>query len=91
MFDAYDYDVPQHRDRVILIGIKHGEDFALEDFYKNLSFCALEMHKTVRDAIGNMPPLYPLEKVIKDKGRYVSHQCNEKIYITYRDIVVHET
>lgn len=76
VFDAYDYDVPQHRERVILIGIKHGEDFALEDFYKNLSFCASDMHKTVRDAIGNMPPLYPLEKVIKDKGRYVSHQCN---------------
>ncbi|MCD7710115.1 MAG: DNA cytosine methyltransferase [Porphyromonadaceae bacterium] len=76
VFDAYNYDVPQHRERVILIGIKNGEKFSLEDFYKNLALCAAKTHKTVRDAIGNMPPLYPLEKVIKSKGRYISHQCN---------------
>lgn len=90
VFDAYNYDVPQHRERVILIGIKKGEDFSVEDFYKNLSFCALEAHKTVRDAIGNMPPLYPLEKVIKDKGRMCLINVMEKIYITYRGIAVHE-
>ena len=76
VFDAYDYDVPQHRERVILIGIRNGEDFTLEDFYKNMSLCAKETKKTVRDAIGNMPPLYPLETVTKYKGRYISHQCN---------------
>lgn len=76
VFDAYNYDVPQHRERVILIGIKRGEDFSAEDFYKNLSFCASHTNKTVRDAIGNMPPLYPLGKVTKNKGRYISHQCN---------------
>ena len=76
VFDAYNYDVPQHRERVILIGIKRGEDFSAEDFYKNLSFCASHTNKTVRDAIGNMPPLYPLGKVTKNIGRYISLQCN---------------
>lgn len=45
VFDAYDYDVPQHRERVILIGIRNGEYFTLEDFYKNMSLCAKETKK----------------------------------------------
>lgn len=76
VYDVYDYNVPQHRKRVILIGIRNGECFSPEDFYKVLSSMSADSHKTVRDAIGNMPPLYPLPQVVKDRGHYVSHKCN---------------
>lgn len=97
VFDAYNYDVPQHRERVILIGIKQDEGFSIDNFYANLSQCVSGTHKTVRDAIGTLPPLYPLDQVVKNKGRYVSHQCNGKdVYHTprhcsARDIEVFKT
>lgn len=97
VFDAYNYDVPQHRERVILIGIKQDEGFSIDNFYANLSQCVSSTHKTVRDAIGALPPLYPLDQVVKNKGRYVSHQCNGKdVYHTprhcsARDIEVFKT
>lgn len=97
VFDAYNYDVPQHRERVILIGIKQDEGFSIDNFYANLSQCVSGTHKTVRDAIGALPPLYPLDQVVKNKGRYVSHQCNGKdVYHTprhcsARDIEVFKT
>jgi len=97
VFDAYNYNVPQHRERVILIGIKKGERFFIDDFYMNLSHCVSDTHKTVKDAIGDMPPLYPLEQVTKSKGRYISHQCNgEDIHhiprhCSTRDIEVFKT
>ncbi len=73
VFDAYDYNVPQHRKRVILLGIKNGEKFTLEDFYDVLSKSASESHQTVRDAIGDVSPIYPLKKIQKIRGRFVSH------------------
>lgn len=76
VYDAYDYDVPQHRKRVILIGVRNGESFSIDDFYRVMSSMAIDSHKTVRDVIGNMPPLYPLSQVVKDKGHYISHHCN---------------
>lgn len=97
VFDAYNYDVPQHRERVILIGIKQDEGFSLDNFYANLSLCVSGTHKTVRDAIGALPPLYPLDQVVKNKGRYVSHQCNGKDvhhtprHCSARDIEVFKT
>ena len=62
--NASDYNVPQNRKRVILVGIREksfeGYDIQdlLNDFYKNI----LPSHKgkkklTVKDAIGNLPPL----------------------------------
>lgn len=66
IINASDYNVPQNRKRVIMIGIRQesfkGIDIQdmLKDFYDNL----LPSHKgekilTVRDAIGNMPKLRP--------------------------------
>lgn len=35
VYNAYDYSVPQNRERVILIGIKKDEKFSLSDFYND--------------------------------------------------------
>lgn len=73
VFNAYDYSVPQNRERVILIGVRKGEEFAPEDIYSTLSKSKCPDHKVVRDAIGALPPIFPLESVGKVKGKNVSH------------------
>ena len=73
VFNAYNYYVPQNRERVILIGIKNGENFTLDSFYHMLSTNTCKRHLTVRDAIGNLSPIYPLETIGKINGRNHSH------------------
>ena len=77
VFNAYNYLVPQNRERVILIGIKSGENFTLRDFYNKLTENSCKEHLTVRDAIGSLPPIYPLEKIGKVKGRNYSHYATD--------------
>lgn len=77
VYNTYDYDVPQNRERVILIGIRHGETFTIDDFYSELTNSKSHSHKTVRDALGSLPPIYPLEEIRKVKGRNVSHHATD--------------
>ena len=75
IYCAEDFDVPQKRNRIIIIGVKHDSGFHVEDFYESLtSHKSKQPHKTVRDAIGNMPKLLPMEKVIKVGRNNVSHE-----------------
>lgn len=75
VYCAEDFDVPQKRNRIIIIGVKHDSGFHVEDFYGSLtSHKSKQPHKTVRDAIGNMPKLLPMEKVIKVGRNNVSHE-----------------
>ncbi|MEE0996846.1 MAG: DNA cytosine methyltransferase [Paludibacteraceae bacterium] len=66
LVNASDYNVPQNRKRIIMVGVremsfKHTDiPNMLDDFYYNI----LPSHKgnkviTVKDAIGSMPPLEP--------------------------------
>lgn len=74
IYCAEDYDVPQKRNRIIIIGVKHGLDFDTEEFYKSLTeHKSKKKTRTVKDAIGNMPKLMPLEKVEKVGRCNVSH------------------
>lgn len=73
VFNAYNYFVPQNRERVILIGIKKGENFTLDAFYHSLATNVSKRHLTVRDAIGGLPPIYPLKTIGKIKGKNHSH------------------
>lgn len=76
VYCAEDFDVPQKRNRIIIIGTKVGGDLSVEELYESLTEHKSKLlHKTVRDAIGNMPKLYPLEKVIKIGRSRVSHQA----------------
>lgn len=77
VFNAFDYSVPQNRERVILVGIKKGESFSTGDFYDALKKRASEGHVVVKDAIGWLPPIYPLNEIKKVKGRNVSHYSTD--------------
>ena len=83
VFDVADFGVPQHRKRVIILGVN--KNLALEnpdlcnnildDFYKNLiPKCQKESKpRTVRDAIGDLPSLAPVKDIIKQDGHKYSH------------------
>lgn len=97
--NASEYNVPQNRKRIIMVGVreesfKHTEIQAmLDDFYTNI----LPSHRgkkilTVRDAIGNMPTLEPYWDEAHHSKR-VSHSspaCNiswhEPRYNNVRDM-----
>jgi DNA (cytosine-5)-methyltransferase 1 len=81
--DFTEYGVPQNRKRLIILGLsrEHFGDKAeaiLERFYYDL----LPRHKaakkrTVRDAIADLPKLYPLEKPVRIKGKKYAHSFAE--------------
>lgn len=86
LIDSSDYGVPQVRKRIIIIGvhkqlIKSDAQEALDDFYKNIlpSF-KVKKKKTVKDAISDLTPIYPIETTNSKKTshfidctKYCSH------------------
>lgn len=67
LIDMTDYGVPQKRKRVIIIGVRKDNDNTdyqklLSDFYNQILVTKkVKQKQTVRDAIENLPPIYPLE------------------------------
>ena len=78
VYNAFDYSVPQNRERVILCGVKNGSGLSITDFYDALSNSKSNKHLTVRDTIGGLPPIFPLKKIEKVKGRNVSHYATDE-------------
>lgn len=77
LYNAVDFNVPQNRPRVIILGIKKNSQFSLSELYGSIEKEKSTKRKlTVRDAIGELPPLYPLPKQIRDGRRTRSHQLN---------------
>ena len=90
LFDLTEYGVPQKRKRIIILGVSqqiYGENAAamIRDFYEEIMPSFRTQRHTVRDAIADLPPLYPLEQETKRNGQKASHQeC------TQPDIYNHE-
>ena len=75
VYCAEDFDVPQKRNRIIIIGTKHDSVFNTEDFYTALNAHKRKAaHKTVKDAIGMMPKLTPKDKIEKVGRANISHE-----------------
>lgn len=75
--NASDFGVPQQRKRVIILGIRAdtaNADAMLESFYKVKLPAQHREMRTVKDAIGHLPPLLPISKPISDTGRKASHR-----------------
>ncbi|HEM5243398.1 TPA: DNA cytosine methyltransferase, partial [Streptococcus suis] len=64
-----EYAIPQKRKRVIIIGIRKDKNIdyqpILKSFYTELLPKKKENLRTVRDAIADLPPIYPLKKPSK--------------------------
>ncbi len=99
VYCAEDYETPQKRNRVIIIGVRKDGDYFLEDFYKALTDRKQPTQKTVRDAIGNMPRFRPLAEADKNGKAHVSHvlidPCDDPFHVAryhnLRDIhIFHE-
>ncbi len=74
VYCAADFDTPQVRNRVIIIGVKNGGQYSLDTLYSALTERKSHTRKTVRDAIGGMPKFKPLATPIKVGRSNVSHE-----------------
>jgi DNA (cytosine-5)-methyltransferase 1 len=97
VYCSADFNTPQERNRVIIIGIKSNSNYNLSDFYDALNNAKKSNHrKTVRDAIGFMPKFEPLDDPIKVGRSNISHKLigndviplHEARYHNKRDIEV---
>ena len=84
VFDVADFGIPQHRKRVIILGVNKAlgtRDSALckkilDEFYTVLMplYKKKAKPRTVRSAIGDMPAIFPRKEVLKKEGHKYSHQ-----------------
>src|SRR5574344_207874 len=74
IFNTAEYEVPQQRRRVVIFGVKKNSGIVLNELYDTLRSFASTHRLTVKDAIGNLPPIYPIEKIYKTGNKNVSHQ-----------------
>ena len=100
--DMTEYGIPQHRSRIIILGINsdyYSEPEArrlLNQFYSTTLPKGKEQTSTVKDAIGDLPPLFPLPdgQIIKRNRKKYSHTLNpdstimnhEPRFVNKRDI-----
>ncbi|MCQ2549747.1 MAG: DNA cytosine methyltransferase [Lachnospiraceae bacterium] len=79
IIDFTEYGVPQNRKRIIIFGVKKdyfGEKAAeiVKQFYEtNLPKYKTKKKKTVQEAIGDLPKLYPVAEDIKINGTRTRH------------------
>lgn len=79
IIDFTEYGIPQNRSRIIILGLSreyYGDKCStmLEKFYKELlPQYRVKKKVTVREAIGDLPKLYPLQEEIKYEGKRLSH------------------
>ena len=84
VIDMTEYGVPQRRSRIIILGINSDcyseaeAEALLHDFYYSVLPKYKESTQTVKDAIGDLPALYPLPdgEVIKANRKKYSHTLN---------------
>lgn len=77
VFNAGDFNVPQYRPRIIIFGVRENGGLRLEEFYTTLRRHFSNYKPTVRDAIGNLPPIYPLDVITKVRNKNRSHYSTD--------------
>ncbi len=84
LYDVADFGVPQHRHRVIILGVNMskfpvkkngsgGYKAIIEDFYQKIMPNHRTAYATVNETIGDLPKLYPSPDVVKKDGKKYSH------------------
>jgi len=86
VFSSDDFGVPQKRNRVILVGVREDMDFSYSDIYSEIRRRINKAEKyKVKDALSDLPPLYPVEKDYRKNGKNYSHQPSENSDVTDHD------
>lgn len=86
LYNAVNFNVAQNRPRVIIVGIPQGSPLNLDEIYDSITGQETPTRRlTVRDAIGDLPPLYPLQHSIKEGRVTRSHTLNHNSEITQHD------
>ncbi|ETS92726.1 DNA cytosine methyltransferase [Veillonella sp. AS16] len=70
LLDLAEFGVPQVRKRVIIVGVRKDKNINYQNILENFYRCTLMKYKvnyrrTVKDAIGDLPPIYPVKQVTK--------------------------
>ena len=80
VFDVADYGIPQHRKRVIVLGVnkekfKEKSAVIIDEFYNVImqKLRKISVKRTVRDAIGDLPVLLPSNDILRQNGHKYSH------------------
>ena len=83
VYDVADFGIPQHRKRVIILGVNKDLEEKeqgickklLDDFYnKQMPYYKKKAkQRTVKDAIGDLPIIVPSKDIIKKDGHKYSH------------------
>lgn len=92
VFDVADFGIPQHRKRVIILGVRKDSVFKnvneeggissiINEFYVEIMPKLKKESKprTVRDAISDLPVLMPTKDVIRTNGHKYSHAPIESV------------
>lgn len=74
IYNAVDFGVPQNRPRVIILGVRKKSKYSLDALYDSISNELTKDHKTVRDAIAQLPKIMPLARPEKNGRSNVSHK-----------------
>lgn len=92
VYNALDFGVPQNRPRVIILGVKKNGKYTLEKLYSSITAELTKEHKTVRDAIFDLPKIMPLSKPIKSGRGSISHKVvNPSVSVTQHEPRYHAT
>lgn len=82
LFEVADFGIPQHRKRVIILGVRKDcfnsiekSENIIKKFYYELmpKYKKLSVPRTVKEAIADLPVLLPNKEVIKKDGHKYSH------------------
>lgn len=96
LYDVADFGIPQHRKRIVILGIRKDIDSTsemLNKFYFDiLPRYKVKIQTTVKQAIGDLPKLYPIEsnnekKVSHTKSSFPNHIAR---FHNKRDISIFE-
>ncbi len=91
VLDASHFNVPQKRRRVILVGVQKKRNYDLDSVYAEIiNLSNVNDIATVKDAIGNLPSLLPLEEPKKLEGKNVSHK-ESKIKVAHHEARYHNS
>lgn len=82
MYDLSEYGVPQNRKRIIIFAVnkdvyKDKSDVIIDSFYNDIMPLYKCPKNTVRESIGDLPGLYPLDETIIFEKRKLSHSVAE--------------